>query len=73
MSGEAEADEEEEEPSSVARNGGARLKKAVKRLQKEKITLPKAFLKELAKISEDLGRDFARKARYSIVRYNSSK
>ena len=47
------------------------MRKAVKRLQKEKVTLPKAFLKEVLKISEDLGRDFARKARGTIVRYNA--
>ena len=63
----------EKSPPRPRRRPAAGSEKGVKRLAKEKTTLPKAFTKEVLRISKSEGRDLARKARGMFKWYASKK
>ena len=63
----------EKSPPRHRRRSDAGSQKGVKRLAKERTTLPKAFIKEVVRVSKAEGRDFARNARGSCRRYAAGR
>ena len=68
-SGDEEDDEEEHTPA--VRRSGRRLRRALKRLhkQRKKVALPASFVKEIERIKKVLGKDFGTSAQRSVDEY----
>ena len=63
----------EKSPPRHQRRPATGSQKSVKRLAKEKTALPKAFVKEVVRVSKTEGRDFSRNARGSCRLYAAGR